>query len=73
MNIKKQLGMRIHYLIKQKGYSQLTFSYEIGVNKNYLCDLEKGRRNPTLEILEKICKGLELNLEDLFKGIVELK
>ena len=29
--------------------------------------------NPTIEILEKICKGLELNLEDLFKGIVELK
>ena len=34
---------------------------------------EYKRLNNNLEILEKICKGLELNLEDLFKGIVELK
>ena len=54
MTIYEQLGMRIAYLRKQKKMSQLALSIEAEINKNYLSDLEKGRRNPTLLII--ICK-----------------
>ena len=33
------------------------------------CDLENGRRNPSLDILERIAVGLGISLEELFKGI----
>ena len=69
MNVNKQLGMRVRYLRKQKGLSQLDLSFESGVNKNYISDLERGDRNPTLLVLERIANSLGVTLEDLFKGI----
>ena len=51
MNILKQIGMRIRYLRKKKGLSQLGLSLEADVNKNYISDLERGTRNPSLVVL----------------------
>ena len=69
MNILTQLGMRIRYLRKLKGMSQLDLALESNINKNYISDLERGSRNPSLLILERICKALEIDLSTLFKGI----
>lgn len=69
MKVSQVLGKRIEYLRKSKGWSQLELALESEVNKNYLCDLEKGRRNPSLEILERIADALNVSLEELFKGV----
>ena len=69
MNILTQLGMRVRYLRKQKGFSQEDLALESGINKNYLSDLERGMRNPTVKILEKLSATLEVDLSTLFKGI----
>ena len=69
MNILIQLGMRIRYLRKQKKMSQLDLSLESDVNRNYISDLEKGRRNPTIIVLNKIAIALNTDLSNLFKGI----
>lgn len=69
MTIEKQLGMRIRYLRNKKHWSQEDLALEADVNKNYLSDLERGMRNPTIKILEKIAISLEISLEELFKGI----
>ena len=69
MNIIIQLGKRIRYLRKQKKMSQLDLSLESGVNKNYISDLEKGRRNPSVLILNRIAIALNIDLATLFKGI----
>ena len=69
MDINKQLGMRIKYLRGLRKWSQEDLALEAGVNKNYLSDLERGSRNPTVKVLEKIAKSLGITLEELFKGI----
>ena len=69
MNIYIQLGKRIAYLRKQRKMSQFDLSLESNVNKNYICDLEKGRRNPTILVLNKIAIALNTDLSNLFKGI----
>ena len=69
MDINKQLGMRIKYLRGLKKWSQEDLALEAGVNKNYLSDLERGSRNPTVKVLEKIAHALGISLEQLFKGI----
>ena len=69
MNILIQLGMRIRYLRKQKKMSQLDLSLESDVNRNYISDLEKGRRNPTILVLNKIAIALNTDLSNLFRGI----
>ena len=69
MNVNKQLGMRVRYLREQKKMTLEDLSFESNVNKNYLSDLERGNRNPTVKILERIAVALEITLEELFKGI----
>ncbi len=69
LNINVEMGKRIEYLRKQKKFTQEELAFRSNINKNYLCDIEKGRRNPTLIILNKIANGLEITLEELFKGV----
>ena len=64
-----QLGMRIKFLRKERKWSQEDLALEADVNKNYISDLENGRRNPSLEILEKIAIAFNISLSELFKGI----
>ena len=72
MTINKQLGARIRYLRQQKNWSMEDLALEAGINRNYLCDLERGMRNPTVNVLNKIAKALDTNLSTLFEGIMEM-
>jgi transcriptional regulator with XRE-family HTH domain len=38
------------------GTSQQDFARGIGISKQYLCNLEKGRRMPSVAVVEKICR-----------------
>jgi transcriptional regulator with XRE-family HTH domain len=69
LTIEAELGIRIRYLRKVRKLSIEELAFKSGVNKNYLGDLERGTRNPTLKILEKIANGLQITLSDLLKGI----
>ena len=69
MNVNKELGMRIRYLREQLKMTLEDLSFESNVNKNYLSDLERGNRNPTVKILTRIAEALQVTLEELFKGI----
>ena len=72
MTINKQLGARIRYLRQQKNMTIEELALEAEINRNYLCDLERGTRNPTVVFLNKIAKALDINLSTLFEGIVEM-
>ena len=69
MNVNKQLGMRVRYLREQRKMTLEDLAFEANINKNYLSDLERGNRNPTVKILERITLALDISLEELFKGI----
>ena len=69
MKAADQLGMRIKFLRSERGWSQEDLALEANINKNYICDLENGRRNPSLEILERIAIAFNISLSELFKGI----
>jgi len=69
MKAQEQLGMRIKYLRQKRKWSQEDLALNSNINRNYISDLENGRRNPSLEILERITVALGITLEELFKGI----
>ena len=62
IDIYHQLGKRITYLRKKKGLSSLQLAINADINKNYLNDLENGRRNPSLMILRNADEGLSSTL-----------
>lgn len=69
MDIRKQFGMRVRYLRKIRKLSIEDLSLEAKVNRNYLGDLERGKRNPTLKVIGKIAEALDVDLSYLFKGL----
>ena len=49
--------------------SQEKFALKIDMDRTYLASVESGKRNVSIENIEKIAKGLEISLEELFRGI----
>jgi len=68
--IEKKIGKRIRELRKKIGWSIEDLALMADVNRNYVCDLENGRRNPTIKVLEKIAKAFRITLSKLFEGIL---
>ena len=69
MKAQEQLGMRIRFLRQQHRWSQEDLALIANINKNYISDLENGRRNPSLDILERIAVAFNISLAELFKGV----
>lgn len=69
LDINYEFGKRIFYLRNEKKLSQEELAFRCGINKNYLSDIERGQRNPTLKIIQKIAVGLDIELYELFIGI----
>lgn len=67
--IRQRLGMRIRYLREERGYSQYVFSDMTGINRSYLIEVEKGRRNIAIDNLIKISQGLGVQLSYLFQDV----
>ena len=68
--IKEKLGKKIRELRIQKKLSQEKFSLQIDMDRTYLASVENGKRNISINNLFKIATGLNITLEELFKGIV---
>jgi transcriptional regulator with XRE-family HTH domain len=39
-----------------KGWSQEAFAEEAGIHRTYVSDIERGARNPTITVLEKLAR-----------------
>ncbi len=63
----KRLGERILQLRKEAGKSQNNLAYECGWDKPNLRKIEKGKTNPTVKTLIKLCNALNVSLADLFE------
>lgn len=68
--LKESLGKRIKILRKDLiGLSQEKFALSINMDRTYLASVEKGKRNISIENLNKIAKGLNISLSELLEGI----
>ena len=58
MDIHMQVGLNVQRLRREKGWSQEDLAFESGLHRTYVSGIERGVRNPTLLILEKLAKSL---------------
>lgn len=65
MNIKQRLGTNLRKLRLEKGLSQEDFAFDAGLHRTYVSDIERGARNPTIEIVDKIANALAVQPGDL--------
>ncbi|WP_263064617.1 helix-turn-helix domain-containing protein [Dickeya dadantii] len=65
-SVKILLGQRVKALRLQAGLSQEAFAEKCGLDRTYISGIERGVRNPTLEVLYILATGLHTDLTTLF-------
>ena len=66
MDLKEKIGVRITELRKAKNLSQQKFAYEADLERSFLSHIEKGRKNISVETLQRILEGLEIPIKEFF-------
>jgi len=65
MDVCQKLGLRVQQLRQAKGWSQDEFAHRANLHRTYVSGVERGIRNPTITVLEKLAVGLEITLSEL--------
>jgi transcriptional regulator with XRE-family HTH domain len=60
VDIRARLGANIRRLRLEKGWSQEAYADEAGIHRTYVSDIERGARNPTITVVEKLAGPLEV-------------
>lgn len=68
MSMKLKVGQRIKQIRKDLELSQEALALKAGVDRTYVTDVENGRRNVSLEILERLIKALGLSFSEFFNS-----
>ena len=67
--IKKFFGERIRELRKEQNLSQEKFALKIGMDRTYIASVENGKRNISIENIDKIIKGFGITFNEFFKNL----
>lgn len=65
MNLQERIGQAIVQLRKQKNLSQEQLALQADIDRRYMSDIENGKRNVSIDILERISKVLEKKVSEL--------
>lgn len=65
MDIQIRLGRNVRALREAKGWSQEDYADRAGIHRTYVSDIERGRRNPTITVVEKLAKPLGVSTGQL--------
>lgn len=66
-DIKMTFGKRLRELRETKGMSQELLAHEAGLDRTYISSVERGKRNISLENIERLASALEVDIKDFFK------
>lgn len=68
-SLKVKFGRAVRALREKADYSQESFADAVGVHRTYMGTLERGRGNPSLDVIAKIARGLGISLAKLFEAV----
>ncbi len=64
-----EFGKRIRTLRKDRGWRQIDLAEQAGINEKYVSDLEIGKKEICLRMLQVVAKAFALKTSDLLKGL----
>ena len=71
MKIQQILGSNIKRIRVQKGWSQDKLSEVSGLHRTYISGIERGVRNPTVDIVQQISQAFVVHISELFKDVTK--
>lgn len=57
---------KLELLRTQKGWTQQELSERVGVSRQTIISLERGRYNPSIELAFRLARQFRLRIEDIF-------
>ncbi|MCB2059658.1 MAG: helix-turn-helix transcriptional regulator [Novosphingobium sp.] len=65
MDIRKRIGWNVKRLRKEREITQEDFATDSGFDRGYISGVERGVRNPSILVLERIASALDADVTDL--------
>lgn len=72
MSLQKNLGITLKALRAEKGVSQEKLALSTGIDRRYMSDIENGRRNVSLEIIEKLATFFDMKASEFIQEIEQI-
>ncbi len=68
MDIKTKIGLRIKEIRTEKELTQEAVAFKAEIDRSFMNHVENGRRNVSIETLDKILNGLEISYQFFFNS-----
>lgn len=65
VNVRQRLALNLRREREAKGWSQEKFAFEANIHRTYVSDIERGARNPTIAVVEKLAVPLGISAAEL--------
>ena len=66
MKLRAVVAKNLRILRKQKGFTQEELADLAGLNRNYVGQIEREEKSPTIDVIEKLASSLATEPESLF-------
>jgi transcriptional regulator with XRE-family HTH domain len=67
--ITVRFGRRLQALRKKRGWTQVEMAERLGIDRSYISDMERGKKNVCLPTLEIMAQGLGTTISRLLRGL----
>lgn len=71
MDVVQLLGANVRRYRKLKGMTQEQLAHEVGMERSYISDLERGTRNPSVRALGRLAEALSVSPMQLLESDTE--
>ena len=69
MDVCRRLGQNVRRLREAAGYSQEAFADLAGLHRTYISDIERGARNPTIRVVDKLAMAFAVSAGSLLDHV----
>lgn len=66
-NTSQQFGQTVRKIRLKQGLSQGDVARRLNLHRSYISSIERGVRNPSLKVIQKNAKALNVSIEKLLK------
>jgi transcriptional regulator with XRE-family HTH domain len=65
----RRFGERLRQLRIARGLSQVEMAHQFGIDRGHISEMESGKKNVCLPMLEVLARGFRVTISELMKGV----
>jgi len=68
-NITERFGIRLRVFRQKQGWTQVVMAEKVGIDRSYISDMERGKKNVCLPTLEILAQAFGVTISQFLKGL----